>query len=359
MKLFSKFFPLPHYLRVPVVGLDISDRSIKYAELDSRGGLLALKKFGKKTIEKGIIEKGVILDKVKLVEQLKNVARDLDNKNTAIALPEEKAFLKLIHLPFIEDSQVRGSVEVQIEEIVPLPSSEVVFDFEIIGRFPEKNRLDVVLSVFPSKIAEDYAEVLDEADLSPFAFEVESQSVFRSLVSALDGKATMVIDFGKTRTSFFVGENGCVKFCSTVAVAGESMDSALSKAMNINVFEAEKEKKNIVFRANGESAALSAVLPAISVLKDEAKRVLSYWQTHASDQGFENIDIEKILLCGGDANMPGLTDYFSHELKRTVENGNPWINITSLKEYVPEMERRESLLYATALGLSLRSFYHD
>jgi hypothetical protein len=38
-----------------------------------------------------------------------------------------------------------------------------------------------------------------------------------------------------------------------------------------------------------------------------------------------------------------------------VELGNPWINITDFKYYIPEIEFEDSLMYATAIGLALRT----
>jgi len=61
------------------------------------------------------------------------------------------------------------------------------------------------------------------------------------------------------------------------------------------------------------------------------------------------------LLCGGDANLIGFPEYLSYELKLPVEIGNPWINILSFEKRIPEIELRESLSYAIALGLALRA----
>ena len=79
---------------------------------------------------------------------------------------------------------------------------------------------------------------------------------------------------------------------------------------------------------------------------------MHYWENIPSKKN----DIEKIILCGGESNMAGLTDFFSQELKKPVELGNTWVNVTTFKNYVPEIARNISLTYATAVGLALRSF---
>ena len=65
--------------------------------------------------------------------------------------------------------------------------------------------------------------------------------------------------------------------------------------------------------------------------------------------------IERILMCGGDANIPGLLEYLSSGLDTPIAFANPWINILpSFDKEIPPMTFNNSLRYATALGLALR-----
>ena len=52
--------------------------------------------------------------------------------------------------------------------------------------------------------------------------------------------------------------------------------------------------------------------------------------------------------------MAGLPEFLSYELKMKVELGNPWVNAVSFEDYIPEIERRDSLAYSTVIGLALR-----
>ena len=356
MNLFQKNFPLPRYLQMPPVGIDISDKSIKYAELEKKHGKgLRLKKIGRKNINMGIVKNGEIKDKNVLIKQLSDLRRETKNDYVIASLPEEKAFLKIIPLPTMEKHQIRKSLEMQMEEIVPFPPKEIIFDFEIIDSF-QQDKIGVALSAFPKKIAEEYSFVFKKAGFTPIAFELENQSLFRSLIRPEQEGATMVMDFGKTRTSFLIGEKRTVGFGSTITVAGEDIDLALSKDLGKNIFEAEKIKKEQVIRKNKEEETFGVVLQIVSVLKDEIQKILNYWDNNLKKQGLAKNKINEILLCGGDSNIEGLVDYLSYTLKKKVRRGNVWSNITSFENYIPEIEERESLMYATVLGLALRPF---
>ena len=100
-----------------------------------------------------------------------------------------------------------------------------------------------------------------------------------------------------------------------------------------------------------------ALIPPLVDLIQQIERHLDYYQTHASHEHLppNGKGVSKILLCGGGANLKGLPELLSLELKIPVELGNPWINIlpTSLKE-LPDLPLEKSLAFTTAIGLALR-----
>ena len=64
--------------------------------------------------------------------------------------------------------------------------------------------------------------------------------------------------------------------------------------------------------------------------------------------------MDRIIVCGGEANVPGLANYLAATLKTDIEIANPWININPLTHYIPEIPRNHALRYVTALGLAMR-----
>src|SRR3989338_2087146 len=96
------------------------------------------------------------------------------------------------------------------------------------------------------------------------------------------------------------------------------------------------------------------LLNSVSILRDEIMKHFLYWHTHKDEQGRNNPPVKKIILCGGDSNLIGLADYFSVSIKSPVVMANVWVNMVRPEEYVPEIHFKESLSFATALGLALR-----
>jgi Tfp pilus assembly PilM family ATPase len=90
----------------------------------------------------------------------------------------------------------------------------------------------------------------------------------------------------------------------------------------------------------------------VADLADAIHKHFTYWHKHA---GVGEAQLSRVILVGGNANMMGLTEYLEAMLGVPVVVGNVWTNIFSFKEYIPDMHHTESLEFATAIGLALRS----
>lgn len=352
---FLKFFPPPKYLQMPAIGFDISDRSIKYVELYKKHGTIFVKRFGERLIPEGIIEAGEIKQKEKLTDFLKTIKKELKSDYLIVALPEEKAFLARIKLPLIEKGEIRGALELQLEEHIPLSADEVIFDFDIIKENREKNYFDINLIAFPKALVEGYRDIFIGSGFTPLVFEMEVQAAARMIAPNNEMQAIIMIDFGRTRITLTIISGNKPQFTSTIKVAGEDLQKALMKNLQIDQFQAEKIKKEHgLVKSKENEKIFNSLLPIVSVIKDEIQKCVNYWDSHL-EKDDDCKGVSKVLLCGGDSTLIGLPEYLSFELKLPVELGNPWVNIISFEEHIPEIELRESLIYTTALGLALRA----
>lgn len=338
---------------MPAVGLDISDAAMRFVELvETRKGFV-IGRFGDLAIPRGVIESG----EVKKMDTLRAVFSELKKVHNlefvSVSLPEEKAYLFELKLPLMKRNEIRGAIELVLEEQVPMSASEALFDYDIIKE--DESFIYLSVSVVPSALVEVYLEALSGTGITPVAFEVEAHSVARSIIPEGDNGTFMTVDFGRTRTGIAIISLGVVQFTSTVQVGGGSLTDVIAKNLKVSYDEAEKIKheQGISGEKVNEEIAL-AMMSTISILRDEISRHQDYWQGHVDDYGKKRPTIQKIYLCGGDSNLAGFTSYLASGMKCPVELANTMINVNNLDEYIPEISFNDSLRYATALGLSLR-----
>ncbi|MBI2052944.1 MAG: pilus assembly protein PilM [Candidatus Ryanbacteria bacterium] len=91
-------------------------------------------------------------------------------------------------------------------------------------------------------------------------------------------------------------------------------------------------------------------MPLLSELTREASRQINFWEHRASSEP----PISGIYLCGGDAHLRGLPEFFARELGLPVERSKIWENVFDLGHYIPPINAHDTLLFATAIGLALR-----
>lgn len=343
---------------MPAVGLDISDQSIRFVELKETKKGYEVKKFGTRSIEPGIIAEGEIKDADAVKKELTALRNDFKIEFANVSLPEQQAYLLQLNLPRMKQSEIRGSLELQLEEFVPISPSEAIFDFDIIKTVGgEDDHLEVGLTALPRKVSESYASIFPGTGITPLTFEVEAQSIARAAVPKGDKGTFMIMDFGKTRTGISIVSEEVPVFTSTISVGGVALTKAIEKQFGVDTAEAERIKKEEGFmKGSNAQGMLLTLMSTISILRDEINKHYVYWHTHLDQYGKKRPKIEKVLLCGGDSNLAGFTDYLSSGLKAEVELANTMVNVNTFNHYIPEIEFSDSLSYATAIGLALRSF---
>lgn len=355
--LFYKLFPVPKYLELGSVGLDISDQSVKFVEITHHNGHLKLARYGEEDIPVGVIESGIIKNKEQLVGVLKKIKQKFNFSYAAVSLPEEHAYVIIMKLPAVPKSQIRESIELQLEEYIPLPVDKVVFDYEIY-RAPkdDKGYYEIGVSVFPTEILSSYQSALVGAGMIPSAYEIEGNSLARSMVATGDERNYMIVDIGKTRTGFSVLSKGIVLFSSTVgSIGGENITKIIQKNTNLDYQAAEQMKiQNGISRAPKNKELFESLIPTVSSLRDEISRYFLYWQTR-KEEDIVTEKIDRVILCGGQSTLPGLVDYVEAAVDVPVALGNPWINMFEDNEEIPPIDYNNALRYSTAIGLALRN----
>jgi len=358
--LLLKFFPVPKYLSQPAVGFDISDRSIKFMELLNRGGEFCLGRFGEREIPVGVVEGGELKD----ANQLTLILQELKNKfgfqNVFISLPGDKAYTVNLLLPPMKLAEVRGSIELQLEEYIPLPVAEVVFDYDLVPPVKVGVKLEAGVFVLPRVMVESYLEVFSRVGLTILAIETQSEALARALAPTESLSTLAIVDIGRSHTATFLLKNGVVTAAAAVAVGGEAITTSLQKNLKIDFTQAEELKNTRgLSRSTQNRDAFFATIPVVSVIKDEIERRISFWLEYKQKDDLTTarpLVLDQIILCGGQSILPGLTEYLEIHLQRPVVLGNPWSKVFPVGTVVSALSFSEALRFSTAIGLALRNF---
>jgi type IV pilus assembly protein PilM len=353
------FSPLvPPYIKLPSIGLDISDTSLKYIGLKPKEDKqYDLADWGYITIPNGVLTRGQVTDPKQLTAILCECKAKTDAEFVRVSLPEERAYLFETELKRSTPlSEMRSLLEFRLAENVPIAARDVFFDYTVLPFSSDKDRsMHVAVTAYAKETVQTYYEACLAAGLQPLSFEVEAQAMARSVIPFDMAEAVMLVDFGKTRTGIGIVYKNTLLYTSTIDMGGNQLSAALRKQLG------DKPESELTLLKNTEglihgtesSSVHDALMTTMSVIKDEMATQMQYW--HMRTGSDKERRLQKIVLCGGSSNLKGLPAYLTESLGVEAVRGNVWANTFSLDDFIPPIDQPHSYGYATAVGLALGS----
>lgn len=355
----QKIFPTPGLMSFPCVGVDVSDTSLKYIQFERphHRGDVRIKCYGDVDIPVGTVERGNVHDVGRLASVLAEMKVRTGAEYIRMSLPEERAYLFETTIDAKTKPQdIRGLIDFRLEENVPLPPKDVYFNYAVVSEDVESHTLRVVVAVYALATIESYYAACAQAGLVPLSFEIEAQSIARATTPRTHEGAYMIVDFGKTRMGIGIVYNGALMYTSTIEVAGVQMSADMRDILG-DVAESEltRIKNEHGLSRTKENKDIAAVLQKYAdVIAEELNVRMRYWETRSIEK--DERAIKKVIVCGGSANLFGLPEFLTNVLDTPTERASVWMNAFSLNRYIPEIDRRHSYGYATAVGLALKDF---
>jgi len=355
MSALSKFLRVelapPAYLSLPTAGIDISTSGIKIACLKEHLHGLELSAFDEYPLPVGAVVGGEVRDPHAVVEGVKTLAARHRIHSANVALPEARGYLFEAEVPLGKKDEQRVAIERKLDEYVPLPSAEVVFDMAPVGKGQGGEK--VVGTGYARRVLEETLAVLDDAGVSVRAIESETFALPRALLPHDTNETTLIIDIGKTTTKLLVVTKRLPRYVTTLDIGGHALTEAVVKHFGVSEEEAKRVKaeKGIAPSAGNEEY-LASMLSTVSVIRDEIGKRLDYWQSRSG----QSDPVTRALLVGGNATVLGLPEYLEASLKVPVALGDVFANFAPRTAWLPPLEYQESLAYGTAIGLALREY---
>lgn len=345
-------FAPPRYLALPFSGVDLSTSGVKAVRLAKGARGLVLASYAEERLPPGAYADGEITDRAAVAAAVAAAAKAADITAANVALSESKSFLFETTVSGTSAPQWRVAVEQHLDELVPLPPQETLFDIVGVG-YGEQGDTRVAGIGFARRIVDNTLAVFDQVSLRVRALEGETFAIARALLPQGDTSTALIIDIGKTTTKMSIVAGRIPRFATTIGIGGHALTLAVQKHFGVTEAEARKVKADRgIVPAPGNEDYLAAMLSTVSAIRDEISRCLEYWQGKAS-LARAHEPVSHAILAGGNASVRGLPEYLEGSLKVPVVTGDVFTNLAPRDAWVPSLDYTESLAYATAIGLAL------
>lgn len=352
----SAFAP-PRYLVPSTVGVDLSASGIKIAMLEDTAQGPILSTYVDHRLPSGAFADGEVTDRGAIVSALQMLAKKHSFTHVSASLPELKSYLFETSASGRTKDEWRIAVEPHLDELIPLPPTEAAFDLVPVGP-AEGDAVNIAGVGYARRVVEEMLSVYDEAGIAVTALEGEAFASARSLLPHGDTSTTMIIDVGRSTTKLSIVAGRIPRFTTTIGIGGHALTLAVQKYFGVTEEEARRIKaERGILSASENEEYMSVMFSTVSAIKDEITTRLQYWQGKAALAGAHE-PVSRALLIGGNASLRGFPEYLEGVLRVPVVAGDVFTNLAPRDAWVPSVSRAESLAYATAIGLALRSYVH-
>lgn len=347
---FFDFFPPPKFLSMPSAGVAVSDNSVRCIELVPTPRGMRIGRFGEEIIPRGAIANGVIQNTAAVEKALSALQTKHNLSFVRASFPEKEAYLLERSLPLAPMEALRETIESQFEEYMPMRRAESVFDYDVVDFSEKQGTVRVQVSAASRAFARTYESVFRNAGMSPLAFEAEVQALARAVVQSDAPGTVLVVDIGKRGTIFAIVHDGSVRFTSSFEFGGETITQALCEALSLSAAKAEQIKCLYgVAPSSSHKEIAEEILKQLKPVEEKMRQHLLYEETLQN----KKMPVERVIMSGGGSSLPGFAEYLEQSLGIPVMLANPWVNIISFDEYIPNLPLGEALRYASAIGLAM------
>lgn len=343
-----------------MIGLDISSSSAKLVELgQDRSGNLTLERCGIEPLEHGWISDGNIEKFDEVVEATRRLVGKSGTKakHVAMALPASVVISKKIILPGgLSEREMEVQVESEANQYIPFSLDEVSLDFCVVGpSTTSAGDVEVVIAASRKEKVEDRQGLAEAAGLVPVVLDVESYAsrlAASRVIGRLPGGGVdaliALFEIGAMTSTMQVLRNDDLIYERDQVFGGAQLTQMLVRQYGFTQDEAETKKRAGELPDDYGTVVLQ---PYVESLAQELERALKFFFTSTPHNR-----VDYILLAGGTAGIPGLTEAITRHTSFPCQVVNPFDGMEVGRAVREKKMLREAPSYLTACGLAMRRF---
>ncbi|NIT04399.1 type IV pilus assembly protein PilM [Candidatus Saccharibacteria bacterium] len=290
-------------------------------------------------------------------EDLKKISQSINQfftegkfkiRSVVTSVPESQVFTRVITLPQMGDTEIASAVQNEAQQYVPMPLDQAILDYEVLGASEtQQNAVDILLVAVPKALTQKYVQVLRDAGLTPLSLETETIALSRSVVGD-SSNPVMVASIGASTTDIAIFSGGALRFTRSIATGGQALERALTQSFNLEPGQAAEYIRTYGLEEKLEGKIMGAIKPVFDIIVEELKRAQAFFQSKTGRP------LNRLVLVGGTANLPGVLIYLAENLGVEAARGNPWEVIAVPKGFPMDYLEEHAPSFAVAAGLALK-----
>jgi type IV pilus assembly protein PilM len=338
-----------------LVGLDIGSSSIKEVELKSTKQGYELVSYALESLAQDTVVDGAIMDAPLVAGAISQIfeTQSVKTKNVATSVSGHSVIVKRVTLPMMTEEELYDRIQSEASQHIPFDIADVNLDYQLLDSI--EGQMDVLLVAVKKDKILNHTNVLAQAGKNSMIVDIDAfalQNCFEVNYDPDPGQTIALLNVGASVMNINIIHGGFPLFTRDVSVGGNQYTDALQKELDLSFEDAERLKKGEAIAGVAEEHRATILRSVTDVLILEIQKTFDFFRATAS-----GASIQRIVVAGGSARVPGLSDVLKDEFAVPVEEMYPFRKIViNPSKHNEEQIRTLAPRLSIAVGLALRSF---
>lgn len=316
-------------------------------------------------LKEGCIVDGVIQQPDEVVDTLAKMIKveKIDTKYAVASVAGEAVIIKKIRVPVMTEQELSKNIQKEAEQYIPFDIDDVSIDFQILetkgGRSPEDQKdgtMEILLVAVQRDMIDSRIDILYDAGLRPAIIDLDVFAMVNAFelgadLNAIEEEAIAVIDLGESFTHLNIMQDGLTAYTRDIPFGGSFCTSKLMTKFSLPYKEIAPLKLGAIPSEIKSDEVVEVIVKSFDKILAEVQKSFEFFSTTSNSQ------VDRVLLTGGGALIPGVEGLFAHQLKTPVEILNPMKGIkVNARNFDKSTIDTMGPLSTVAIGLAARRF---
>lgn len=330
-----------------ILGIDIGRTSVKAVELDSAFGRYEIREYYDQKID----------PESSPASALRALMQGLPKAPDRIAVsmrPSLTTFRNL-QLPTRDKKAIQSSVGFELDDDLPFPIEEAVYDYSILGQTGASTHVHVATTL--RKHMESELELWRSAGIEPDMVTTEAWAgrvLFNRMFSlAAQTEPMLLVNIGEERTTLYLHWQGRPVLSRELQWGGRDITQAISSKYQLPMDQAERMKLDHGFvlppshRANATQEQIDFSETQLQPIEELIRHLR---QTELTCKNVTHQNLSAIFLSGGSSLLPGMAGLIEEELQIPVQ---PLQALSRIATSGVTYSEQTDAIHSTAIALAL------
>src|SRR6201993_5239093 len=338
-----------------LIGLDIGSSSVKAIELKKTKEGYELVSHGIETLAQDTVVDGAIMDAPSVAEKIVSIFdnQKIKAKDVATSVSGHSVIVKRVSMPLMTEEELFDRIQSEASQHIPFDIADVNLSYQLLEA--TENQMDVLLVAVKKDKILNHTNVLAQAGKTPVVVDIDAfglQNCFEVNYEPDAGQTVALLNIGASVMNINIVRGGVPLFTRDVSVGGNQYTDALQKELDLSFEDAERLKRGDSLPSVTDEQKQQILRSVSDILTLEIQKTFDFFRATASGE-----NIQRIVVAGGTARVPGLVDLLREEFAMPVEELNPFRKVLINPGKHSEDQIRElAPRLVVAVGLALRSF---